>query len=197
MTDGAEAHAGERRRLAEPGKRVSRRCCMKRMPFYTGRDVRRTHVSLARGVALLAVLWLPAACAQRVVNITSEPSGALIYINGEEAGRTPFRYDFTWYGDYDIVVRADGYETLKTHRKLDAPLYGIPPFDLFGEMFGARDVRRWHFELQPASAELPDPAALIARGYAMRGQLRSSRYTRAPSTLPATLPATRPLAATP
>lgn len=152
-------------------------------------------LSLVRSVALVVVPCLAAACAQRVINVTSEPSGALVYINGEESGRTPFRYDFTWYGDYDIVVRAEGYETLKTNRKLDAPLAGIPPFDLLGEMFGAKDIRRWHFELQPAAAGLSDPSALIARGQAMRGELRSSKYTRAPSTLPAQMPATRPASA--
>lgn len=152
-------------------------------------------LSVFRSIALAVVPCLLGACAQRVIDITSEPSGALVYINGEESGRTPFRYDFTWYGDYDIVVRADGCETLKTNRKLDAPLAGIPPFDLFGEMFGAKDIRRWHFELKPAEQTLSDPAALIARGQTMRGELRSSKYTRAPSTLPAQMPATRPVSA--
>jgi hypothetical protein len=50
--------------------------------------------------------------AQRTVDITSDPL-VLVYLNGEEIGRTPLRYDFIWYSDYDVVLRKDDYETLR------------------------------------------------------------------------------------
>src|SRR2546423_12143831 len=71
---------------------------------------------------LALALLLLAGCAQRMVDITSDPSGALVFLNGNEVGRTPMRYDFTWYSDYDVTLRKDGYETLKTHHKIDPPL---------------------------------------------------------------------------
>jgi hypothetical protein len=136
-------------------------------------------------------LLLAAGCAQRTVDITSEPSGALVYLNGEEVGRTPMRYDFMWYSDYDVALRKDGYETLKTHQKINPPLLFIPPLDLVGELIGARDHRHWHFAMEPAGSET-DSAGLINRGQALKKDLRSSQYTHPPTSLPATPPATGP-----
>lgn len=131
-------------------------------------------------------------CAQRRLTITSEPSGALVYLNGQEVGRTPMRYDFKWYGDYDVVLRREGYETLKTSRKLNAPLHAVPPIDLLGEMVGARDVREWNFVMTPVAPGAADPAGLFARSAELQGELRSSKYTRLPATAPAEGSATRP-----
>ena len=127
-----------------------------------------------------------------MLDITSEPSGALVYLNGEEVGRTPMRYDFMWYSDYDVTLRKDGYETLKTHQKLDAPLLFIPPLDLVGELVGARDHRRWHFTMEPGSVAATNPAVLINRGQSLKKDLRSSQFTRPPTSLPTMRPATGP-----
>ena len=53
-------------------------------------------------------------CVERTMTFQSNPPGALVYVNNQEIGRTPMRRDFTWYGNYDVVLRKDGYETLKT-----------------------------------------------------------------------------------
>jgi len=142
---------------------------------------------------LLAMALLSlAGCAQRTVDITSDPSGALVYLNGDEVGRTPMRYDFTWYSDYDVTLRKDGYETLKTHHKIDPPLLFIPPLDLIGELVGARDHRHWQFTMQPANLAATNPAGLINRGESLKKDLRSSQYTHPPTTFPFTRPATAP-----
>jgi hypothetical protein len=137
-------------------------------------------------------LLLLAGCAQRTLDITSDPPGALLYLNGEEIGRTPLRYDFTWYSDYDVVLRKDGYETLKTHHKIDAPLLFLPPLDLVGELFGARDHRHWNFTMQPAIVGTTNPSALINRGEALKKELRSSQFTHPPTTFPTTRSTTGP-----
>jgi len=144
-------------------------------------------------VLCLALLPLAIGCGQRTLEITSEPAGALVFLNGEEVGRTPLRYYFEWYSDYEVVLRMDGYETLKTHKELKAPLLGIPPFDLIGEFVGYKDKRHWNFALKPESEQPVDPLALIKSGEQLKGELRSSRYTRKPTTFPATTqPTTRP-----
>jgi hypothetical protein len=145
-----------------------------------------------RRVLLFLSAFLFCGCAQRTLDITSEPSGALVYLNGEEVGRTPMRYDFTWYSDYDVTLRKEGYETLKTYRKLDAPLLFIPPLDLIGELVGAKDHRQWNFTMEPASLAATNPIGLINRGQSLKKDLRSSQYTHAPTTLPTTRPATGP-----
>lgn len=137
-------------------------------------------------IALLSV----AGCKQpeRTLVIESEPAGALVYLNGEEVGRTPLRYDFTWYGDYDVTLRRAGYETLKTHRKLKAPLHMWIPFDLITEMAGGKDRQTWRFAMEPTPETSADAQALFSRAAELRGELRSSRNTRPPTTYPTTLP---------
>jgi len=133
------------------------------------------------------VVLVSGGCAQRSLTITSEPPGALVYLNGpEEIGRTPLRYDFERYGDYEIILRKEGYQTLRTNRNLKAPLYAFPPLDLGAEMIGVRDNRHWHFELTPLDPAPVDAQALIGRAQELKGQLRSTQYTRPPATAPAT-----------
>jgi hypothetical protein len=141
----------------------------------------------------VVVMMLSSGCAQRTLIITSEPSGALVYLLGEEVGRTPMKYDFMWYSDYDVVLRKEGYETLKTNRKLKAPLSQTPPFDLFGELFGTKDVREWNFVLTPTDPQAANPEGLMDRAEDLKGQLQSTKYTRKPSTAPTTKPATAPV----
>jgi hypothetical protein len=58
----------------------------------------------------------------------------VVYVSSVEVGRTPVTIDFTWYGDYEVVLRKEGYETLKTSVKLDPPLYELPGVDFFSEI---------------------------------------------------------------
>ncbi|HEV8605644.1 MAG TPA: PEGA domain-containing protein [Tepidisphaeraceae bacterium] len=141
---------------------------------------------------ILLLLALTNGCAQRTVDITSQPSGALVYLNGEEVGRTPMRYDFMWYSDYDVVLRKDGYQTLKTHHKIDPPLLFIPPLDLVGELVGARDHRRWHFTMETPHPAATNPAGLINRAQSLKKDLRSSQYTHPPTTFPTSQPSPAP-----
>lgn len=148
--------------------------------------------------AIMGLAMLAAGCAQRQLVINSEPSGAIVYLNGDEVGRTPLKYDFHWYGDYDVAIRKEGYETLKTHRVLKGKLNSYPPFDLLAELFGDVDRREWTFQLVPASPGAIEPGVLISRAKELEGMLQSSERTRIPSTLPArtrtatTRPSTQP-----
>lgn len=72
-------------------------------------------------------------CVERTLTINTEPPGARVLLNDEEVGISPVRVAFLWYGDYDIVLRKDGYETLKTHHHIDAPWYQIAPIDFVSE----------------------------------------------------------------
>lgn len=96
----------------------------------------------ARGTTLIAA-WLiavlvavvPFGCVERTVTINTEPEGATVFLNDQEVGQTPVRVPFTWYGDYDIIVRKKGHQTLQTHQRIDAPWYQWPVIDLFAECF--------------------------------------------------------------
>ena len=56
-------------------------------------------------VALATFSLASVGCVERKLSIGSEPSGALVTLNDVEIGRTPITVPFTWYGDYDIVLR--------------------------------------------------------------------------------------------
>ncbi|MBU0638247.1 MAG: PEGA domain-containing protein [Planctomycetes bacterium] len=84
-------------------------------------------------LGLLTLLLASGGCVERTMKIETDPPGALVVINDEEVGVSPVRFSFLWYGDYDIILRKPGYETLKTHHRLAPPWYQLPPFDLVAE----------------------------------------------------------------
>jgi hypothetical protein len=95
-------------------------------------------------------------CVEREMTITSEPAGAVVEVSGEEIGLTPVRHRFTWYGDYRIVLRKDGYETIKAHAQINPPLYEYPPLDLLSALapWTYHDKRYLHYTL-----EEPEPVS--------------------------------------
>lgn len=104
-------------------------------------------------LALLAGALLAGCGVQRTIVLQSDPPGALVHLNGEEVARTPAEVPLQWYGRYDVAVRKEGYETLKTRRWVAAPWWQWPPIDLLAELVPLRlhDRRRLYFELEPAA----------------------------------------------
>lgn len=141
-----------------------------RSDFILPRTLRRFSVHLLTCVFLLPVL--AGGCVRRTLNIQSNPSGALVYLNGREAGRTPMTREFTWYGDYDVQLRKEGYETLKTHANIVAPIWQWVPFDLIFVILPIpmHDDRQLSYTLQP-STQPADPEGLIERARQLQGRL--------------------------
>ena len=106
-------------------------------------------------------------CMQRTIHITSEPSGAQVYLNDVEVGRTPVEVGFTYFGTYDVRLRKDGYEPLVTSAKTDAPMHEWPGFDLIAMAWpqGTETNIRWHFDLEPSDT---DEDALLERARSLR-----------------------------
>jgi len=102
---------------------------------------------------ILAVILAGAAavggCVEREMIITSDPAGALVFVSDREIGRTPVALPFLWYGDYEVRLAREGYETLNTHRNLRAPWYETVPLDLLSAIapWTYHDRRYLHFEL--------------------------------------------------
>ena len=120
-----------------------------------------------------ALLVLPAAgCVRRVMTVESSPPGALVYLNGQEVGRTPLTRDFLWYGTYDVALRKEGYETRKARTRVIAPWWQIPPIDLLAELNPLRptDRRRLTYTLTP-SDQKADPAGLLGRAEQLRKRM--------------------------
>ncbi len=116
-----------------------------------------------------AALTGSAGCVRRTITITTEPPQALVILNDQEIGRSIVTTDFLWYGDYDVIIRKEGYETLKTHWDIKPPWYQVLPIDFFAEVLWPRyihDRHSRHFVLEPA--EPPAQEELIGRAVETR-----------------------------
>ena len=139
--------------------------------------------------SLLVVIAMASGCVRRTITITSEPQGALCWLNGREVGRTPITVDFLYYGDYDVQLTHEGFEPLLTMGKAESPLWDTIPFDLATEVWPAEahsDIR-WHYVMQPREENRD---ALIDRA----SQLREKLLSEAPA--PPASAQTQPLATT-
>ncbi len=112
-------------------------------------------------------------CVRQKLTVVSDPPGALVYLNGAEVGRTPMTRQFTWYGDYDVELRKEGYDTLKTHDQLTAPWWNWVPLDLIANLFPLTDHQHMSFTLHPASTQPADPEVMMERAEEMRGELQA------------------------
>ena len=120
--------------------------------------------------SVAAVTLVTTGCVQRTIQITSEPSGALVYLNDEEVGRTPLTVPFMFYGTYDVRIERDGYDALWTDRQAKAPWWEAPGPDLIAEAIPNNHVElQWHFQLNPTP--IHDEENLIQRAHDLRQQL--------------------------
>ena len=120
-------------------------------------------VLVAMATILLSVL--ASGCVRRTIRITSEPPNARVFLNDQELGPTEVSTEFLWYGDYDVVIRMEGYETLMTNWRLKRPWYQYIPIDFIAEVMWPgefHDVHSRHFVLSrrvdPTSEELIERA---------------------------------------
>ena len=75
------------------------------------------------------------------LTITSEPSGAIVYLNNKEIGKTPISRNFVYSGVYDIKCYKEGYEMKETYYKAGRPWYLYPGIDFFAENFTPGELR--------------------------------------------------------
>lgn len=117
----------------------------------------------------LVPLW-SAGCVEREWTLRTEPAGAIVWVSGVEKGRTPVTIDFTWYGEYEVIFRKEGYETLKTTVKLDPPPYEYLGADFFSEIapWTYHDRRETLHTLNPRKD--PPTDELIRRAEQLRGE---------------------------
>lgn len=111
-------------------------------------------------------------CVERRLTINTEPQEAIVVLNDEEIGISPVTVSFEWYGDYDVRISKEGFETLKTHRKLKGPWYDHFPFDFFANCLNPRrivDSYEWTFTLAPQ--QQPTREELIRDAQELKEQL--------------------------
>ncbi len=120
---------------------------------------------MALTLALVAVL--AGGCVRRTLAITTEPAGALLWLNDREIGRTPAQVDFLHYGQYSVRLELEGYEPLTTFGDANPPWWDLLGPDLVSEMIPAElhSEVEWHYQLEPLAE---DPAAVVERAKELR-----------------------------
>jgi len=123
-------------------------------------------------VLAAAIAWLGASgCVQRRMTIRSNVPGAQVYVDNYEIGRTPVSTDFIYYGQRDIRLVKDGYETLKVKQTVNAPWYQYPGLDFFAENvwpWEVRDERNFNYQMQPQY--LVPTETILSRAEELRSQ---------------------------
>lgn len=134
---------------------------------------------IACSLLLVAAAAVPG-CLKRTIHVTTEPPGALVWLNDVEVGRTPLETDFTYFGVYSVRIRKEGFEPVTTTRRAAMPVYEWPVVDLAAEAW-PRTIEtdiRWHFDLAP-TAERTDPASArrdaVERARSMRDAAAQSQ----------------------
>ncbi len=102
--------------------------------------------------ALAGAALLSGGCLERTIKVTTEPEGAVVWINDVEVGRTPLETDFTYYGDFSVRIRKEGYEPVVDVKHVSAPVQELPVVDLAAEALPVKFENNvyWHWVLEPA-----------------------------------------------
>jgi hypothetical protein len=102
-------------------------------------------------VAFILVFASLVGCVKRTISISSNPSGALVWVNDREVGRTPVEFEFLYYGEYDLRLEREGYEPIMTTRWATTPFWELPVVDVFAEVVAPDRESNvyWGFDLEP------------------------------------------------
>ena len=112
-------------------------------------------------------------CVRRRLTVRSNPPGALVFVDGQEIGRTPVSTPFIHYGTRNFRILKDGFETINVNQPIPAPWYQIPGVDFFAENVvpqEIRDERVVDFELIPKT--IPPPSEVLIQADQLRSIVR-------------------------
>lgn len=108
---------------------------------------------------LLLLLILPQGCIRSRFVLTTEPSEAAVYFQGEYRGKTPVSIPFIWYWYYNVRVEKEGFQTVKKVEYLPPPPWFVMPLDLIGEILPIPipDNHYRHYKLQATTQSDQQP----------------------------------------
>jgi hypothetical protein len=130
-----------------------------------------------RGLApllMLVALGLLSGCVERRYTIRSDPPGATVIVNGEEIGPTPASKTFYYYGNREVTLMLDGYQTRTVIQPINAPWWDNYATEFFSENMvplSLRDERDYTFPLVPAVS--PPVAELRNRAESLRQEAQT------------------------
>lgn len=124
---------------------------------------------LALGLVALAASTL-AGCVERRFVITTDPPGAIVIDEkGLPIGAAPVDRQWIYNGIYEFRLVKDGFQTQVVREHVAAKWYEYFPLDFFAENvvpWTIRDIRRFHYQMQPLAVMPPD--TVLQQGQALR-----------------------------
>jgi hypothetical protein len=114
-----------------------------------------------RGAWIVVAALGAAGCqVQRELQITSQPPGAEVRVDGEAVGRTPVQVPYLHYGTRRVTFYLDGYLTQSQVVEIQPRWFNVFPLDLITEVLapvGWSDLRAIHAELEHGSGAISPP----------------------------------------
>jgi len=109
-------------------------------------------LKIVKALLIIILFMSVSGCLIQRLSIVSDPPGAKIIFNRQYVGDSPQMVPFKWYWYNDIVLKKEGYKTLKVNERIKAPFYLWIPFDFFVQIlpFKIYDTRYLYYTLEEA-----------------------------------------------
>ena len=100
----------------------------------------------------------------RILEVTSNPPGALVRLDEEVVGRTPLEHEFQHYGRRRLTLYLDGYRVWSERLRLTPPWYSRFPLDIVTQVLvpmGLTDRHRIDVRLWPDTGSAHETRAEV------------------------------------
>jgi hypothetical protein len=134
-----------------------------------------TRAALRRASTLVTIALALAGCStKRVLTIRSDPTGARVWVNGVDRGRTPVDVPFVHYGRFPVRLEKAGYESLAGEVHVPSAIDGYPIVDLPYELTVRERRFEWTGRLRRLATEPTeaDARAALERAKSLREETR-------------------------
>ena len=124
--------------------------------------------------SFLVFFLLLAGCTERWIQVRSEPPGATVYLDGEKIGTTPCKGRFVWYGDRELVLERDGFQSHTEIVRVRAPWWQLPIIDLFPDFllpWTFTDLHSFSFDLKKRTFDPSERSGMKQRARELREEL--------------------------
>jgi hypothetical protein len=124
------------------------------------------------GLVMAALCVSATGCVERRFVITSDPPGAMVLDEkGLPLGPTPVDKQWVYNGKYRFTLLRDGFEPLVVEEQVAPRWFEYPGIDFFTENlipYNFRDIRRFHYQMQPM--QILPPEMVLQQGQALRSR---------------------------
>ncbi len=136
---------------------------------------RKRFAQVVQILSALILCLVASGCVVSKMVVKSDPEGATVHFDDEDKGITPASFTFDFYGNREIKLEKDGYQTKRELVRLKPPLYARFPLDIFFDLllpFKITDKHTYTCTLSPIKPA--DTQKVLRRGEALRQEAITS-----------------------